>query len=270
MTEAGVPLTVLDSFRLDGRAAFVTGAGSGIGLAVAAALAEAGADVACLEVSDAGAARARAQVEDLGRRSVACVGDVAEEAAVEAAFEEAEEVLGSVDIVFANAGIAGDGGGIEALDLEGWRRVLDVDLTGTLLTVRAAARRMVSRGYGKIVVTGSMYSLRGDPLFGSHAYTAAKSGVVGLTRSSAITLGPHGVRINAILPGYIRTRLADGALFAEDADAVVLRRRVEERLPLGRVGEAHELKGLAVFLASPASDYCTGGLYPVDGGWLAT
>ncbi len=266
----GGRVPVLDTFRLDGRAALVTGAASGIGLAFGEALAEAGAAVALVDVDGPGAARAADRLEAVGGRCGAWEADVADEASLEAAFEAAEQALGPIDIVFANAGIAGDGGEVADVGLEGWRRVLEVDLTGTLLTVRAAARRMVPRGYGKIVTTGSMYSLRGDPLFGSHAYTAAKSGVVGLTRSAAIGLGRHGVRVNAILPGYIRTQLAGGALYAADPDAEALRAKVVARLPLGRIGEPAELKGLALFLASPASDYCTGGAYPVDGGWLST
>ena len=151
-----------------------------------------------------------------------------------------------------------------------WQRVIDTNLTGTYLTIRAAARRMAPRGYGKLVTTGSLYSLRGDPLFGIHAYTAAKSGVVGLTRSAAISLGRSGVRINAIIPGYIQTQIGGGALYADDPASAALRQKVTDRAPLGRVGQPHELKGLAVFLAAPASDYCTGGIYSVDGGWLAT
>ncbi len=261
---------VLDAFKLDGRAALVTGAGSGLGFAFAEALAEAGASVACVDIDAAGAQRAAERVKEIGQASIGCRADIADEAELEAAFEQAETELGPLQIAFANAGIAGEGGDLEVSSLEGWKRVIDVDLTGTYLTVRAAAKRMAPRQYGKIITTASMYSLRGDPLFGIHAYSAAKSGVVGLTRTAAINLGPRGVRVNAIAPGYIETAIGDGALYADTAEAEALRRQVIGRLPLGRIGQPAELKGTAVFLASAASDYCTGGIYPVDGGWLAT
>lgn len=262
--------STLDLFRLDGRVALVTGAGSGLGFAFAEALAEAGAAVACADIDGESAERAAARVRALGGSGIACTVDVADEAQVEATFERLERELGAPQIAFANAGIAGAGGKLEEPPTEDWRRVIDVDLTGTYLTVRAAARRMIAQGYGKIIATGSMYSLRGDPLFGIHAYSAAKSGVAGLVRTAAVNLGPRGVRINAILPGYIETAIGDGALFRDEPESKALLDQVVTRLPLRRVGQPEELKGLALFLASPASDYCTGCLYPIDGGWLAT
>lgn len=270
MSNAAATTNVLDSFRLDGKVGLVTGAGSGLGRAFAEALAEAGADVACVDVQPDGAQEAAKRVRELGRSGQAIGADISAEPAVESAFQQAEEALGRVDIVFANAGIAGEAGDLEESTLAGWQEVVDVDLTGTYLTVRAAARSMVPRGYGKIVTTASVYGHRGDPLFGVYGYTAAKSGVVGLTRSAAINLGPKGIRINAIVPGYIRTQIAGGHMFSDDPEAVQLRETIVSRTPLGRVGEPADLKGLAVFLASPASDYCTGWTFAVDGGWMAS
>ncbi|MQA85584.1 MAG: SDR family oxidoreductase [Streptosporangiales bacterium] len=261
---------VLDSFRLDGKVGLVTGAGSGLGRAFAEALAEAGADVACVDIKPDTAQDTVELVRELGRAGHAIGADVSDERAVDSAFRQAEEALGPLDVVFANAGVAGEAGDLEETTLSGWQEVIDVDLTGTYLTVRAAAGSMVPRGYGKIVTTASLYGLRGDPLFGIYGYTAAKSGVVGLTRSAAINLGPKGIRINAIAPGYIRTQIAGGHMFSNDPEAVRLRETIVERTPLGRVGDPEDLKGLAVFLASPASDYCTGWTFAVDGGWLAS
>jgi NAD(P)-dependent dehydrogenase (short-subunit alcohol dehydrogenase family) len=189
---------------------------------------------------------------------------------VESAFRDAEQALGPLHITFVNAGIAGEGGSLADSALADWQRVINTDLTGTHLTVRAAARRTAPRGYGKLVTTGSLYSLRGDPLFGIHAYTAAKSGVAGLTRSAAISLGRSGVRINAIVPVYIHTQIAGGVLCAHDPGSV--RSPAEDHRPCaaGEDRPAAGAEGLAVFLAAPASDYCTGGIYAVDGGWLAT
>ncbi|HEY2637796.1 MAG TPA: SDR family oxidoreductase [Solirubrobacteraceae bacterium] len=260
---------VLDSFRLDGRVGLVTGAGSGIGRACAEALAEAGADVACADI-DLDAAEATAEwVRGFGARGHAVHVDVADEAAVEAGFAEAEEALGPVDVAFANAGIAGEAASLGEYPTPGWREVLDVNLSGAFFTARAAGRRMAPRGYGKIVFTGSLYSHRGDRYFGVYGYAAAKSGLLGVMRTAALDLGPKGVRVNAIVPGWIRTQIAGGHMYSQEPEDVAFREQLVERLPLRRVGEADDVKGTAVFLASAASDYVTGWTFPVDGGWLA-
>jgi len=258
---------VLDSFRLDGRVVLVTGAGSGIGRACAEACAEAGAAVACVDVDEG---RAAGVAAGLGRSAVAIRADVGSEPEVEAAFAQVDAELGPVDVCFANAGIAGAGGDLAEYTLDDWREVTRVDLEGVFLTVRAAVRRMAPQGYGKIVITGSVYSVRGDTFFGAYGYAAAKGGVLSLARTAAIRLGPQGIRVNAILPGYIRTDIGGGHLFSDDPDSVALRRSIVERVPLGALGEASSLKGLALFLAAPASDYVTGAAIPVDGGWIAT
>jgi NAD(P)-dependent dehydrogenase (short-subunit alcohol dehydrogenase family) len=258
---------VIGSFRLDGLVAVVTGAGSGIGRACAEACAEAGARVACVDVDEA---RAGTTAAEIGGGAIAVRADVAVEAEVEAAFARVDAELGPVDVCFANAGIAGAGGPLAEYSLDDWREVTGVDLDGVFLTVRAAVQRMAPRGYGKIVVTGSVYSVRADTLFGAYGYAASKGGVLSLARTAAVQLGPQGIRVNAILPGYIRTDIAGGHMFSEDPDAVELRERIAARVPLRALGEASELKGLALFLASPASDYVTGAAIPVDGGWIAT
>jgi NAD(P)-dependent dehydrogenase (short-subunit alcohol dehydrogenase family) len=196
--------------------------------------------------------------------------DVGSEEELESAFRTIDERLGPVDVAFANAGIAGAGGELEQMTLADWQEVMDVNLTGVFLTMRAAARRMTPRGYGKIILTGSLYSVTGDRFFGIYPYAAAKGGVLSLTRTAALRLAPKGVRVNAILPGYIRTAIGGGRMFSEEEEAVELRRTIADRIPLGYLGEPRDLKGLAVFLASPASDYCTGAAFPVDGGWLVS
>jgi NAD(P)-dependent dehydrogenase (short-subunit alcohol dehydrogenase family) len=258
---------VLDSFRLDGRVVVVTGAGSGIGRACAEACAEAGAAVACVDVDGE---RASAAAEAIGGGALAIQADVGGEADVEAAFARVDAELGPVDACFANAGIAGAGGDLAEYALDDWREVTRVDLEGVFLTVRAAVRRMAPRGYGKIVITGSVYSVRGDTFFGAYGYAASKGGALSIARTAAIQLGPQGIRVNAILPGYIRTDIGGGHLFSDDPDSVALRESISGRVPLRALGEASDLKGLALFLASPASDYVTGAAIPVDGGWIAT
>ena len=170
---------------------------------------------------------------------------------------------------FANAGIAGEGGALAETTLAGWQRELDINLTGVYLTMREAARAMEPRGYGKIVSTASIYGLVGDAIEGGFAYAATKGAVVNLTRTAAVRLAPHGIRVNAIAPGYARTRIGDGILLADSPEAEELREEIRRRTPLGHLAEPDDLKGIAVFLASPASDYCTGFTYAVDGGWLA-
>ena len=258
---------VLGSFRLDGRVAVVTGAGSGIGRACAEACAEAGASVACVDVDEA---RATATAASLDGGALAIQADVASEAAVEAAFARIDAELGPVDVCFANAGIAGAGGPLADYAFDDWREVTGIDLDGVFLTVRAAVRRMIPRGYGKVVITGSVYSVRADTLFGAYGYAASKGGILSLARTAAVQLGAQGIRVNTIIPGYIRTDLAGGQMFSEEPDAVALRETIAGRVPLGALGEASDLKGLALFLAAPASDYITGAAIPVDGGWIAT
>jgi NAD(P)-dependent dehydrogenase (short-subunit alcohol dehydrogenase family) len=261
---------VLSTFRLDGRVAVVTGAGSGIGRACAEACAEAGADVACLDIDGAAAARVAEELSGLGRRALAIKANVAAEDELESAFTRVDGELGPCDIAFANAGIAGAGGTVQEITLADWQETLDVDLTGVFLTIRAAARRMEPRGVGKIVVTASVYSVAGDPFFGAYPYVSAKGGVLSLTRTAALHLARSGIRVNAILPGYIRTGIGGGHLLSADPQAVKLRERIADRVPLGYLGEPEDLKGIALFLASAASDYCTGAAFTVDGGWLVS
>lgn len=257
---------VMGSFRLAGRVCVVTGAASGIGRAYAEACAEGGGVVACIDVDEPGASET---ARELGQTAIAIKANVADEDELEAAFATVDAKLGPADVVFANAGIVGHTGPLQDWTLEEWAEVIGVDLTSVFLTMRAAARRMVPRGYGKIVVTGSTYSIRGDRLFENYGYVAAKGGIEVLVKTAANHLGPQGVRVNAILPGWIRTMIASGHMFSNDPASVKLRNDLEERIPLRRLGEPADLKGLALFLASSASDFCTGASFPVDGGWLA-
>jgi NAD(P)-dependent dehydrogenase (short-subunit alcohol dehydrogenase family) len=248
----------------------VTGAGSGLGRAYAEALADAGADLACVDLDLSAAEAVAAELRALGRRAVALRCDVCREADVVAAFADAAERLGPVDIAFANAGVAENRQPILEATVEQWQRVIDADLTSVFLTAREAARQMIPRRAGKIVSTASIIGFVSVHDGGqTRAYAAAKAGVVNFTRSLAVELAPHNVQVNAIAPTFTRTNLRRDIFFGETEPARAFRQSVVERTPMGRLGEPDDFKGVALFLASAASDLMTGVTVPVDGGWLA-
>lgn len=237
---------------LEGKQALVTGGANGIGLAAARALRGSGADVwiADLPVEDPSSV-----AEGQGMTGLAM--DVREAASVEAAVAR----VGIIDILVANAGVAAEAPLVDTSP-EAWHRCLAVNLTGVFLTVQAAARRMKERRSGSIVITASTNSFDGERWL--TAYNATKHGVMGIVHTAANELGPYGIRVNAVCPGFIRTRLtAEG--FADPE----FMREYTKHLPLGRGGEADEV-GLAVaFLASPLASYITGSHLLVDGGQMA-
>ncbi len=249
----------MDAFRLDGLSALVTGAGTGIGAALAHALAAAGADVAChgnKHVPDDTAA----QIRKLGRRAAVLVGDVRDAATAEALVEGTVRELGAIDILVNNAGTIRRSPAVDFSD-DDWAAVLDVNLTGVFRLCRAAGRRMVPRGRGKIVNISSLLAFQGGITV--PAYAASKGGVAQLTKALANEWAGKGVNVNAIAPGYIHTDNTK-ALAADP----VRNRQITERIPAGRWGEPADLGGAAVFLASRASDYVSGHILVVDGGWM--
>jgi gluconate 5-dehydrogenase len=262
-------MSVLDQFRLNGKVALVTGAGSGLGAAFAEAMAEAGAAVACVDLNEDTARETAARLASEGWDTLALQADVRSEDDVRRVMEAARDGLGGLDIVFANAGIGGRGGMITEMTKENWQETIDINLTGVFLTVREAARLMIPQGYGKIINTASIYGLTGPYRSGAYAYAAAKAGVVNLTRLAGSQLAAHGIRVNAIAPGFFRTPIGGGRLGFSEAEEDRRRRdELMKQVPMGRMGEPPELKGVAVFLASPASDFMTGYTVAVDGGYM--
>jgi len=262
---------VLDVFRLDGKVALITGASSGLGWAFAEAMAEAGADVACVGRNEARVNQAAEMVRGLGRRAAAIRADVSKEDDVIMMTERTVAELGQLDIVFANAGIADGREPTPTWKLETWQRVSDVDLAGVFLTIREAAKVMVPRRRGKIISTSSVVGVVGYHEGHSLDYTAAKGGIISMTKTAAIALAPYGIQVNSIAPGFFKTPFAGGEMLEEkpDEETEQIFAEILRRIPAGRWGEPAETKGLAVFLVSAASDYVTGITIAIDGGRIA-
>jgi 2-deoxy-D-gluconate 3-dehydrogenase len=242
-------------FDLSGRRALVTGGGGGIGVGISAALAEAGAQVAIL-------GRSRAADEAAARVGGTAVrADLADRPELRRGFDAAVESLGGLDILVAGHGALHTGPALET-SLEDWDDTIEVNLTSVFELCRLAGALMVPRGAGKIVTIASMLSFQGG--FRAAAYSASKGGVAQLTKALANEWAPHGVNVNAIAPGYVKTQL-NRHIWRDDPERS---RAVLARLPAGRWGEPRDLAGAVVFLTSPASDYVHGIVLPVDGGWL--
>lgn len=250
-------------FDLTGKVALITGGNGGIGLGMARAVAEAGADVAIWGTNAAKNTAAQAELAKTGRKVLALQCDVSDEKAVDAAFARTLHELGRVDGCFANAGVTGRGGSASFLEMSAdeWRRVLGVNLDGAFFTFRAAARHMVERGGGGVLVgTASLAAIEGAAR--NEHYAATKGGLISMIRALAVEFARHGVRANAILPGWIETDMTANAIGNEKFASHVL-----PRIPARRWGESGDFGGIAVYLMSNASSYHTGDTFLIDGGY---
>ena len=254
---------MLETLRLDGKTVVVTGAGRGLGKAMAKALAQAGAEIVCAARTREQIEQMVAEIEEAGGSSIAVPADVTDSVQVADLVAACLGEYGKIDVMIANAGGGGGGGEYEFWEYpdDAFEQVLATNLKGTFYSGRAAAKAMVERGEGGVIINvASSAALRG---FQSFAYATAKGGVISLTRSEATMLWREGIRANVIVPGYVWQRPAE----SEEEEQV--RRNRGLSVPVRRLGEWWELGPLAVFLASDASSYITGQSFIIDGGELA-
>ncbi len=251
-------------FRLDGRTALVTGGSRGLGEEIAHGLAEAGASVYLVARRDKWLTPALELLRATGARCAGSACDVTEPEQVKRAVHHAGETFGHVDILVNNAG-ATWGAPAEEMPLDKWESVIATNLTGAFLFSQACAHSMIARREGRIINVASIAGLRGSLPRGIHCagYVAAKGGLIALTRELACKWAQYNIRVNAIAPGFFPTRMTEGVLPGLMDD-------LEKNVPLGRPGREGELKGVAVFLASDASNYITGQTIAVDGGATAS
>lgn len=241
---------------LSGKRALVTGGNRGIGRTIAERLAEAGADVAVFARNEQSVAEAAGALSGRGVRGLALVGDVGSDADVERAWDTLMKEFGQLDILVNNAGITRDGL-LLRMKPEDWHTVLDVNLTGAFRWCRLAAKQMLRQKSGTIINISSIVGVIGNP--GQTNYAASKAGLIGFSKSLAVEVAARGITVNVIAPGFIETEMTHA--LGEDAQAEFV-----SRIPLGKLGTTGDVADLAVFLASPMSDYITGQVICVDGG----
>ena len=249
-------------FDLRGKVAIVTGGNGGIGLGMARGLANAGARVAVAARNKEKSSSAALELRGLGTEAIALDVDVTRETSVAAMVGETVAQWGRLDILVNNAGI-NIRKPADELSLDEWRKVLDTNLTSAFLCARSAYPELTRTGGGKIINVGSILSIFGASF--APVYGASKGGVVQLTKSLAVAWAPDNIQVNAVLPGWIDTDLTHRAR----KEVPGLDERVLARTPAGRWGNVDDLAGIAVFLASAASDFLTGAAIPVDGGYAA-
>jgi len=257
-------MKVLDLFKLEGKVAVVTGAGSGLGRAIASAMAEAGARVMCTDINANTVMETEENLKAAGYKTLSLKIDVSKEKEVEEMIKRTVKEWGSLDIIFNNAGVGGTIAPIHEFSLADWERLLAINLTGVFLCTREAVRVMIENKKGKIINIASIWGLVGGGIIPVPAYAAAKGGVINFTREAAVEYGKFGINVNSIAPGFFQTNIGEGVAFdSEFAQAA------KENTLIHGLAQPEDLKGAALFLASSASDFVTGQVLVVDDGYLA-
>lgn len=250
-------------FALSGRVAVITGGNRGIGRSIALGMARAGAAIAILARDEGKNRQVLGELQAIGVPAIALQLDVTRRDTLPAAIADVERALGGIDILVNNAGVAFVSGGVLSEPEALWDTTIATHLHASFLLSKAAAASMVNRKSGKIINLASMYSYFGSGM--APSYSAAKGAIVQLTKSMAIELAPHNIQVNAIAPGWIATEMT--AMARDNPDWSEFNKMILARTPAGRWGEADEMAGAAVFLASAAADFITGATLPVDGGY---
>jgi 2-dehydro-3-deoxy-D-gluconate 5-dehydrogenase len=253
-------MNVAERFSLKGKTALVTGAASGLGAAIALALADAGAHVAC-HGNRRPADETAEKIRGIGREGRSFAANLASDEGADKLFSEVAAAMGAPDILVNNAGMIHREAAVDH-ELAAWKQVLQVNLTSAFRLCQLAGREMLHRKQGKIINIASMMTFQGGIRIA--AYTASKGAIAQMTKALANEWAPQNVQVNAIAPGYFRTENTSALQKDETRN-----RQILERIPAGRWGDPEDLAGAAVFLASAASDYVTGTVLVVDGGWLA-
>jgi len=267
----------MDMFNVKNSGVVVTGGASGLGLGFTEVMLEAGARVTMLDIDHVRVETETKRLADAGYDVRGDVVDVTDHAALDKAIDDAAAAYGRLDVVFANAGVdSGPGflnewsgenrtrnpdGALENYTDDRWRRVIEVNLNGVFATVRAAARHMKPQKSGRIIITTSLAAQKNETAIGA-AYMAAKAGTAHFMRNAALELAAYNITVNAIAPGFFVTNIGGGHAHNPD-----LQKSVAQAIPMHRVGFPEDMKGLALFLASPASSYITGQQITIDGGW---
>jgi NAD(P)-dependent dehydrogenase (short-subunit alcohol dehydrogenase family) len=259
--------TAFPGLSFKGKTAFVTGGGSGIGLETALTLADLGADLALLDWTPGAAAETARRIEKLGRRALPFEGDAGDEKTIVDAFAATQQKLGPVDVAVACAGVLGDGGPVFETRLADFERVLGVNVRGSFLLVREAARQMRPRRSGAIVLLSSLDGLQAE--HGMFSYCTSKGALLNLARAAALDLARDQVTVNCVCPSVTRTPLLEGRLATIPNGEAVLR-SYTERHPLGRVLTPRDIASAIAFVASPLATGITGAALPVDAGIGAT
>jgi NAD(P)-dependent dehydrogenase (short-subunit alcohol dehydrogenase family) len=259
-------------FDVQGLRVVVTGAASGLGFAMAEVLADCGARVTLADIDVDLLEEVTGSLAERGAQARSAAVDVSDTGQVQALIDDVVAAEGGVDVVFANAGIAStpgfavEGGQqIDTIEDSDWEKVLGVNLNGVLFTMRSAAAAMRKQGSGRIVVISSIAGLKPEPVV-CYGYIASKAAIINVVRQAALELAPHGVLVNAVCPGPFKgTRIGGGATIDPDPET---EKMWSDMIPVGRMADPEELKGLTLFLASPASSFVTGAVHVIDGGAL--